>query len=126
MKIAYQKLENAAGTKEIGEDYLIDGVAKAWVKRDFNNVTTDDSLNISSVTDVALGHNTLNLSSNMSNANYGFTGMASRTGNSTNNHIIQIDETVPTTSALALSSTDVAGNDKDPEHAGAMIVGDLA
>jgi hypothetical protein len=69
MKIAYQKLENAAGTKEVGEDYLVNGggVARAWTTWDASSTPTiDQSLNTSSLTDIATGQQRSNFTSSFS------------------------------------------------------------
>lgn len=70
MKIAYQKLINAAGTKEVGEDYLIDGTAKAWGYVNEAGTTIRGSLNISSWTDTGTGDGIGNYTANMSDALY--------------------------------------------------------
>ena len=70
MKIAYQKLENAAGTKEVGEDYLIDGTAKAMGYVSADGTTLSNSLNISSIDDDGTGDRGVNFTSSFSSSTY--------------------------------------------------------
>jgi len=101
--------------------------AKVFIRRDFNNNATDSSLNNSSVTDNALGDQSMNITSAMSAATYSIVGMASRKGNSLNYHVVMVDETAdPTTTVYILRCSDVAGNDKDPEFVSTSVDGDLA
>jgi len=101
--------------------------AKVYIRRDFNNNATDSSFNIASVTDNALGDQSMNITSAMSAATYSIVGMASRKGNSLNYHVVMIDESAdPTTTVYILRCSDVAGNDKDPEFVSTSVDGDLA
>ena len=101
--------------------------AKVFIRRDFNNNATDSSLNISSVTDNALGDQSMNIAAAMSAATYSIVGMASRKANSLNYHVVMIDESAdPTTTVYILRCSDVAGNDKDPEFVSTSVDGDLA
>jgi len=101
--------------------------AKVFIRRDFNNNATDSSFNISSVTDNALGDQSMNITSAMSAATYSIVGMASRKANSLNYHVVMIDESAdPTTTVYILRCSDVAGNDKDPEFVSTSVDGDLA
>jgi hypothetical protein len=101
--------------------------AKVFIRRDFNNNATDSSFNIASVTDNALGDQSMNITSAMSAATYSIVGMASRKGNSLNYHVVMIDESAdPTTTVYILRCSDVAGNDKDPEFVSTSVDGDLA
>ena len=101
--------------------------AKVYVRRDFNNNVSDSSFNIASVTDNALGDQTMNISSAMSAATYSIVGMASRKANSLNYHVVMVhDSADPTTTAYRLKGADVSGNDKDPEFVSTSVDGDLA
>ena len=101
--------------------------AKVYIRRDFNNNSTDSSFNISSVTDNALGDQSMNIAAAMSAATYSIVGMASRKANSLNYHVVMIDESAdPTTTVYILRCCDVAGNDKDPEFVSTSVDGDLA
>lgn len=61
---------NEAGTKSVGADYVVDGSAKAWSFTDAFGTTINDSFNVSSLTDLGTGQQTINLTNNMANANY--------------------------------------------------------
>ena len=101
--------------------------AKVYIRRDFNNNVTDSSFNIASVTDNALGDQTMNISSVMSAATYSIVGMASRKANSLNYHVVMISESAdPTASAYRLRAADTSGNDKDAEFVSTSVDGDLA
>jgi len=108
-------------------NHVMNGSAKVFIRRDFNNNATDSSFNIASVTDNALGDQSMNITSAMSAATYSIVGMASRKANSLNYHVVMIDESAdPTTTVYILRCSDVAGNDKDPEFVSTSVDGDLA
>ena len=101
--------------------------AKVYIRRDFNNNETDSSLNIASVTDNALGDQTMNISSAMSEATYSIVGMASRKANSLDFHVVMVhDSADPTASAYRLRVANVSGSDKDAEFVSTSVDGDLA
>jgi len=113
------------GTSPVG--LTKQAAAKVFIRRDFNNNATDSSFNIASVTDNALGDQSMNITSAMSAATYSIVGMASRKGNSLNYHVVMIDESAdPTTTVYILRCSDVSGNDKDPEFVSTSVDGDLA
>lgn len=108
-------------------NHVMSGSAKVFIRRDFNNNAIDSSFNISSVTDNALGDQSMNIASAMSAVTYSIVGMASRKGNSLNYHVVMVhDSADPTTTAYRLKGADVAGNDKDPEFVSTSVDGDLA
>jgi len=118
-------IADKAGTGPVG--LTKQAAAKVFIRRDFNNNATDSSFNIASVTDNALGDQSMNITSAMSAATYSIVGMASRKGNSLNYHVVMIDESAdPTTTVYILRCSDVAGNDKDPEFVSTSVDGDLA
>jgi hypothetical protein len=108
-------------------NHVMSGSAKVFIRRDFNNNATDSSFNISSVTDNALGDQSMNIASAMSAATYSIVGMASRKANSLNYHVVMVhDSADPTTTAYRLKGSDVSGNDKDPEFVSTSVDGGLA
>ena len=110
-----------------GSNVKMANTAKVYIRRDFNNNATDSSFNITSVTDNALGDQSMNIAAAMSAATYSIVGMASRKANSLNYHVVMIDESAdPTTTVYILRCCDVAGNDKDPEFVSTSVDGDLA
>jgi hypothetical protein len=116
-----------AVTNTIIADSLVQGIAAVWIKQDFNAPATDDSLNVSGTTDNGLGDFTVTINTDMGNANYAITGMASRNANSLNYHVVMIhDSADPAAGSYRLRCADVAGNDKDAQHVSTAIHGDLA
>lgn len=73
-------LQNNAGTSSVDMDYVVNGSAKAWLTWD-DAGSTGDSLNVSSVTDVAVGAHTPSWSSSFGNTGYSATGTGSKYGN---------------------------------------------
>lgn len=70
-------LANAAGSKSVPVDTVVDGSAKAWVN--FNGTGTvaiRASFNVSSITDNGVGDYTVNFASAMSDANFAVAGCA--------------------------------------------------
>ena len=63
-------LQNGAGTASTSADNVINGCAKAWVN--FNGATINGSFNVSSVTLNGTGDFTVNYTTAMPNATYGF------------------------------------------------------
>jgi hypothetical protein len=118
-------IADKAGTGPVG--LTKQAAAKVYIRRDFNNNVTDSSFNIASVTDNALGDQTMNISSAMSAATYSIVGMASRKANSLNYHVVMVhDSADPTTTAYRLRASDIVANDKDPEFVSTSVDGDLA
>lgn len=70
-------LSNLAGSKTVPTDTVVDGSAKAWVN--FNGTGTvaiRRAFNVSSITDIATGVYTVNLTSAMPDLNYAIVGSA--------------------------------------------------
>jgi len=53
-----------------GTQNTVQGLVKTWASLDFANTATDDSFNVSSITDVATGRQTVVHNNNMGSANY--------------------------------------------------------
>ena len=66
-KIKADQIEHSTAGS-LDTQYVVNGSAKAWVKFDSDYVA-DDSLNVSSVTDISAGTGDINYSSSMANAN---------------------------------------------------------
>ena len=125
--IATGDIANDAVTNTKIADSLVQGIAAVWIKQDFNAPATDDSLNVSGTTDNALGDFTVTINTDMGNANYAITGMASRLANSLNFHVVMIHESAdPAAGSYRLRCSDVSGNDKDAQHVSTAVHGDLA
>ena len=125
--IATGDIANDAVTNTKIADSLVQGIAAVWIKQDFNAPATDDSLNVSGTTDNGLGDFTVTINTDMGNANYAITGMASRLANNLNYHVVMTHETTaPTAGLYRLRCSDVSGNDKDGQHVSTAVHGDLA
>ena len=111
---------------------LQQGLAKAWINHNKNTENTNDSFNVSSVTDVGTGVSTYNLTNSMSNANYTALisaggGMSFATGklfgsNGTGGL------TAPTSSAFnqVTGFATGSGNVTNTDYNTAAVLGDLA
>ena len=79
-KIIADTLEHSTAGS-IATNYVVEGVAKAWINFDLTSPTSSrDSFNISSLTDAAVGQtNPISFISNMSNTNYSGSHFANAT-----------------------------------------------
>ena len=67
-------LKDSSGNNSVGMAYVAEGSAKSWSYIDGGGTPTlEDSLNVSSVTDIATGQVASNFTNNMSNANFSST-----------------------------------------------------
>lgn len=99
---------------------LQQGVAKAWCHWGQSDHVSDDTLNIASLTDVAVGRSKINYTNVMSNANY--------VGHSTAQVLsTKVQFNLPATTHLEVFSRDVdGGSGEDLDDVGSSVVGDLA
>lgn len=100
-------LQNAAGTKSVPVDTVIDGTAKAWVN--FNGtgtVSIRNDFNVTSITDNGVGDYTINFTSAMPDTNYATVGTAAAlaTGGVTGVLFEQSITSAPTTSAVRVQT----------------------
>ena len=58
------------GTTSVATGYVVNGSAKAWANTPSDGEAVNDSFNISSLTDVAIGVQRFNLTNSMSSSNY--------------------------------------------------------
>ena len=68
------------GTTTVGTEYVVNGSAKAWAGNVADSAVSSSSFNISSISDTGSGDNRLNLTNNMSAANYSVVSMAGPNG----------------------------------------------
>ena len=111
-------------------DFVVNGSAKAWLR--FNSSTgtptLNDSLNISSITDNAVGHYEFNFSSSMTNVNYTFSASAHAQAD----HIFDGGMLNITTGFAELyygtggTPGVYANSRRDAERYGGIVMGDLA
>lgn len=72
----FNTLQNAAGSKSVPVDTVVDGTAKAWVN--FNGtgtVAVRAAFNVSSIADNGVGDYTINFTNAMVDGNYSATGL---------------------------------------------------
>ena len=131
--VADQIQHSSEGT--VGTQYVVSGSAKAWANMDGTGTTSPasttgvrDSFNVASILDIANGAQTVNLSNNMSNADYAMTANQRNTttirtfvngGNSTHSN--------PTSSAFDVAAYSELGSAYiDPTWVWVVVHGDLA
>jgi hypothetical protein len=108
---------------------LQQGLAKAWLDFDGSDNSTDDSLNIASVTDSGTGSFYPNISNNLSSVNYAVSGNASWTSNAGAGGVMSIGAgTAKTTSQTRCFIYGSDGNSSSYDALDVMPVwhGDLA
>lgn len=76
---------------------LQQGLAKVWAAHVLDAATSQDTLNVSSISDTGSGDNRINLSNNMSYANFSVVSMCSEIGNNTNPRNISLYDTASST-----------------------------
>jgi len=106
------------------------GLAKCWCHLTGQGTpTAEDSLNVGSITDTAVGRYTVNFSTNFGNANYvGLNGMAGNDG-VTGVGRSQVCDATPTTSAFALRNLQCDSNadtEADDNNIPVAFLGDLS
>jgi hypothetical protein len=111
------------GTDTVATGYVVNGSAKAWVN--FNGTGTiavRDSMNVSSLTDLAAGNHDVNLSSAFSAAEYAVSGTTGYTDAS--NHFNGGQNVRAAAFNARVLVANVSSNDDAQVHA--MAMGDLA
>lgn len=84
----FNTLQNAAGSKSVPVDTVVDGSAKAWVN--FNGTGTvaiRAAFNVSSITDNGTGNYTVNFTTAMTDANYAVTVAGNDSASPTSNRV---------------------------------------
>lgn len=110
----FNTLQNAAGSKSVPVDTVVDGSAKAWVN--FNGTGTvaiRAAFNVSSITDNGVGDYTVNFTTAMPDANYCSTGFA--WASAKNAAAIFLGQPATTTNPQTASSIRVATRDNISE-----------
>ena len=112
---------------------LQQGVAKMWINGNFSTNATNDSLNISSFSDQAVGRFHLSPSNNMSNANSTLSGCGKLDDAIDDSNSVQCGYRRVSTAPISTSSIPVqftyygaTGNHADPNIGVAIVHGDLA
>ena len=97
---------------------LQQGVAKCWARYDGTTATANDSLNVSSISDDAVGDQTLTFVNAMSDTNFSFAGHSSQyhTGN----------DNVASSSTINIFTANNSHAKTDTSRIGCVVHGDLA
>ncbi len=117
-------LQNVAGTLSVPVDTVVQGSAKAWVN--FNGTGTvaiRAAFNVSSITDNGVGDYTVNFTTAMPDANYGFSASSSRNSlANTNAGNAGIMTTAPSTNAIRIGTANGASGVEDALYVGVSIL----
>ena len=119
------------GTKTVATTNLTNGSAKAYVTFNGVNLTTDmtgvdQSFNISSVEDVAVGRGTVNFTNAMSSSYHCSTASAGDTSSSAARNIMINDGLANTTTTCRFHIENHSNTLGDAEYTGIVTQGDLA
>lgn len=119
-------LKDSGGNNSVGMSYVSNGSAKAWVNLNGTGTpATNDSFNVSSITDAGVGYYEVSFTSNMSNTSTAVSGM--RSHNTDNGYFTRCDvQTDRTTSMVELSSALYTTSLSDGTDVMGIIHGDLA
>jgi len=118
-------LKDASGNNSIATTYVAEGSAKAWLTCVGDNTAIEDSLNISSLTDVTAATGRQNYSTSFNNLHYSFVGQAESTFSTTMVNMYYNTGTL-TTSAFRTGVYNASNSAVDVEHNFIHIAGDLA
>lgn len=120
--IQVNAIQSSSGTQEVTQTTLFSGTAKAWSNLNGTGTIAErDSFNISSISDLGVGHYTVNLTASMDNSNY--------SGNSNGDNNAGDAPFPKELTTLAVGSFEVfyyGGSVYDPSYACIQIWGDLA
>ena len=119
-------LKDASGNNSVTTSTVAQGSAKGWINMDgTGTIGTNDSFNMSTVTDNGTGNYTLAIGNSMVNALYSYTFGDYKA----NNNSIQLSVnagTAPTTSTIRIQCVTTGNNVNDPDQACITIHGELA
>jgi len=109
----------------IDTKYVVNGSSKAWLTCVGDNTAIDDSLNVSSLTDVTSATGRQNYSTSFNNLHYSFVGQAESTFSTTmvNLYHTHADKTA---SATQFFTVNAGGGNLDTEENCTQVLGDLA
>ena len=114
--------EGGAATMQLQQ-----GLVKVWMRWDMSASSLEDSLNVSSFTDVQTGVSQFDYTSSMSNGNYAIAGIAGEKAGGGNRGLgVNGNTTVPTTSKMRFYSFNSGWSASDETVNSANISGDLA
>jgi len=102
---------------------LQQGLCKVWAAHVLDAATSQDTLNVSSISDTGSGDNRIYLSNSMSYANFSVVSMCSEIGNNTNPRNISLHDTASNTYRI-YGTTPAGSGSSIGSHTAAF--GDLA
>ena len=118
------------GTTSVASTYVVNGSAKAWVNfTGTGSVTINDSLNISSLSDIGTGNYRVYYTTSMSNVNYSITiaGASTSAGAAGSGKNIGTYTEYNLVNSAGVSCFTADGSDyEDPTRAFFQVAGDLA
>jgi len=119
-------LKDAAGNNSIATSFVAGGSAKAWVRYNASSGTpsVNDSLNVSSMSDVSTGKHSYSFSSSFGNANYAFTIGGSNVG--TDSRLLLNNANAPATGSFQFVTINGSSAATDGTHNATVFHGDLA
>jgi hypothetical protein len=115
------------GTTSVGTGYVVNGSAKAWCTLDMTTAALDASFNCSSLTDIAVGRFTIDLTASMSATSYAVVSSCISTKNLNTGANRTAGSTSYTASSMyvnAMVTSTGANNDTEANHL--VAHGDLA
>ena len=118
-------LKDSSGSNSVGMAYVAEGSAKAWMTCIGDNTAIDDSLNVSSLTDVTAATGRQNYSNSFNNVHYSFVGQAESTFSTTmvNLYYTHADKTASATQYFTVTA---GGANTDTDENCTQVLGDLA
>ena len=110
----------------IATNYVVNGSAKAWARYNASSgtPTINDSLNVSSMSDVDTGKHSYSFSSSFGNANYAFTAGGSNVG--TDSRLLLNNANAPATGSFQFVTINGSSAATDGTHNATVFHGDLA
>jgi len=124
-KIIADTLEHSTAGS-IATNYVVEGSAKVWANVNASGTpATQDSNNLSSITDTSAGVTTFTFTNGMNDANYASYGTVRRTDDSNGNPYLT-GYHLPTTTTVRFTIIDFNGTETDSGYISMSILGDLA
>ena len=119
-------LKDASGNNSVAMEYVANGSAKAWARYNASTgtPTVNDSLNVSSMSDVDQGKHSYSFSSSFGNANYSFTMGGSNVG--TDSRLLLNNANAPATGSFQFVTINGSSAATDGTHNATVFHGDLA
>lgn len=117
---------NPGGSKSVGADYVVDGVAKSWCKFSMNGShSITESMNVSSITDISLGNARLTHSVSFSSTDSSIpVGSAANTISNPSDQIVSCVADAASSTVYEVFDSGTTHREYDLNHA--IVHGELA